>query len=155
MAMEDPIQNTTLFPFEKSYRAVSRRADGLLHKMFGAGCGRREMWVLLCIAADGRSQKEIGECVGLHPNVVVKLLDGMEGTGLVRRARSASDRREQMVEASTEGKRITRKYMLEKDVLLRQVFYPLTDEQIATWRALAWLILGSGNGLTAEEESDG
>ena len=152
--MEDPIQRTTLFPFEKSFRLVIRRAEALLRKEFG--CGRREMWILLCIASGDRSQRELGECVGLHPNAVVKLVDGMQKAGLVRRVIRAEDRRENVVEATGEGKSIMEKYMTVKDGLVRQVFRPLTDAQISTWRELAWLVLGGAEPVPPpEDESDG
>jgi DNA-binding MarR family transcriptional regulator len=146
--MDEAIRHTTLFPFEKAFRIISTRADSLLKKSFG--CGRREMWILLVVNTQGRGQREIGEVLGLHPNVVVKLLDGMEEAGLVRRSRRAEDRREQSIESTAKGHHVLEKYMAEKEELLDQIFSPLSAEQREQWKKMALAILkGVASGVVA------
>lgn len=142
--MNDAIWLTTLFPFEKAFRLIARRADNLIKKTLG--CGRREMWILLVVNTAGKGQREIGEILGLHPNVVVKLLDGMEAQELVRRVRKREDRREQTVESTRKGHEILGAYMRHKEELLEKIFAPLTAEQRDQWREMAALILkGAGS----------
>jgi len=127
----DDAKHFTLFPFETAFKIVTRRADTLLHKALG--CTRREMWVLICAESTEMSQREIGEALGLHPNVVVKLLDNLERKRFLRRVRREDDRREQIVQLTLEGKSTVEKYSGDTLVPLRKVFYPLTDEQITQW----------------------
>lgn len=125
------MDNAPLLPFEKAYKIISRRADNLLHK--AVGCSRREMWVLVCVDTVALSQREVGDALGLHPNVVVKLLDGMQTKGLLQRVRRADDRREQIVEVTPKGKEAIQQYTGQQSMALREVFHPLTDEQIRQW----------------------
>jgi DNA-binding MarR family transcriptional regulator len=139
--MDEAIRNTTLFPFEKAFRIIAARAETVLRKTFG--CGRREMWILLVVNTQGRGQRQIGEVLGLHPNVVVKLLDNMEEAGLVRRVRRAEDRREQVIESTAKGHNALVRYLDTKEEILKQIFAPLTAQQREQWRELAVLILKS------------
>lgn len=99
------------------------------------------MWILLCITTNGRSQRDVGAYLGLHPNVVVKLLDGMEEEGLLQRRRNREDRRSQSLEATAKGRSTIEKYMAERVGILRELFAPLTDAQISQWRDLSLLIV--------------
>lgn len=151
MAM-DYVKQSTLFPIERAFRIVVGRAEILLQRTIG--CSRREVWVLLCVDDTQLSQRQIGEQIGLHPNVLVKLLDGMEERELIRRVRRLSDRREQIVEATGEGKRRLKTYLVNRPDTLLQIFHPLTTEQIEQWRDLAVLILmGTPNSPISEGDS--
>jgi DNA-binding MarR family transcriptional regulator len=143
--MDEAIRNTTLFPFERAFRIITHRADTLLRKTFG--CGRRELWILLVVNTQGRGQRQIGEVLGLHPNVVVKLLDGMEEAGLVRRVRKMEDRREQVIESTAKGHNALVHYLDSREQLLDGIFAPLTKRQREQWREMAMLILESGLAL--------
>lgn len=103
------IKNSTVLPIEMAYRQVARRCDDLLQRLIQ--CSRREVWVLLVVDHVELSQKQIGENLGLHPNVLVKILDGMEARGLLKRIRRQEDRREQVVRATAEGKRRLQIYL--------------------------------------------
>lgn len=135
----DNVQDLTLFPFERAFKVITQRADALLLKM--VGCSRREMWVLLCINDNELSQRQIGEILGLHPNVVVKMLDEMESRKLLTRERRRANRREQIVQLTSRGDTAVHTYLTGHTTALSEMFSPLTTEQIETWRELSLLIV--------------
>jgi len=55
---------------------------------------------------EGRSQKELGELLGLDHSTVAKSVQRLERAGLVRRARSAADGRVTLVELTDAGARL-------------------------------------------------
>lgn len=139
--MDSPVKHSTIFPFEMAFKVIMQRAEKWLQA--SVGCGRREMWVLLCVNDHQLSQRQIGEAIRLHPNVIVKILDGMEGKKLLRRARRINDRREHIVEATAKGKAALNKYLEERPEALKEVFAPLTEAQVALWREMSLRILQS------------
>jgi MarR family transcriptional regulator for hemolysin len=149
----DYVKDLTLLPFERAFKVITQRADALLLKTLG--CNRREMWILLCIDDNLLSQRQIGEILGLHPNVLVKLLDGMEQRTLLKRARRQSDRREQVIRITDKGAAAMQSYLTEKPSALLQIFNPLTDDQIEQWRALSLAVLQGVPIPTLDDDSDG
>jgi DNA-binding MarR family transcriptional regulator len=131
---------TVIFPIEKASKIILRRADFVLERLVGVG--RREMWVLLCINNQELSQRRCGELLDLHPNVPVKLIDGMEGKKLLKRVRRSSDRREQILTATDRGKTCIEKYLEARPKILLEIFAPLSEEQIYACRDLLLLIIG-------------
>jgi DNA-binding MarR family transcriptional regulator len=61
---------------------------------------------VLLVAADsgGRSQRELGEVLGIDPSAVVALVDDLERDGLVRREPHPDDRRTRLVVATEAGR---------------------------------------------------
>ena len=60
----------------------------------GLELGRDDAAILRLLAyAPGLSQREVADRLGLQPSRVVALTDALEASGLVRRSRSAQDRR--------------------------------------------------------------
>jgi MarR family transcriptional regulator, lower aerobic nicotinate degradation pathway regulator len=61
---------------------------------------------VLLVAADsgGRSQRELGEVLGIDPSAVVALVDDLERDGLVRRDPHPDDRRTRLVVATEAGR---------------------------------------------------
>jgi DNA-binding MarR family transcriptional regulator len=149
----DYVKNSTLLPFEQSYRIITQRADALFDKLLG--CNRREISVLLCVDGEVLSQRRIGDMLGLHPNVLVKILDGMEEKKLLQRVRRQADRREQGIQIGEKGKRLLEKYLKERPAVLRQIFRPLSEEQIGQWTELAKTVVRGSPETLVNDESDG
>jgi DNA-binding MarR family transcriptional regulator len=64
----------------------------------------RELAALSALAEQGAiPQRRLGELCQISPTVVVKLVDGLEGKGLVARERSATDRRVQALRLTAAG----------------------------------------------------
>lgn len=69
-------------------------ADGFKNRLAPLGIQPRATAVLLSLAdADGQSQRELSERLGLHRNVMVSLIDALESEGLVERRTHPQDRR--------------------------------------------------------------
>jgi len=61
---------------------------------------------VLAVAAGsgGRSQRELGELLGIDPSAVVALVDDLERVGLVRREPHPEDRRTRLIVATDAGR---------------------------------------------------
>ena len=71
---------------------------GLTHKQVG---------LLAVVDADqANSQREIAAQLGVAPSLVVSLVDQLASIGAVRRTRSRTDRRVQVIEITDEGRRL-------------------------------------------------
>ena len=147
----DYIKGSTVFPIEQAAKLVAQRMDSFWQKKIG--CTRREVWVMLCVDGAERSQRQVGELLGLHPNVLVNLLDDMEDKNLLQRVRRESDRREQVIWLTEKGKRAVQTYITDRPEALRNIFSPLTDEQIAQWRRFATTVLNASGLSTYSVDS--
>lgn len=124
----------TVFPYEKAFRIVIRRAEERWRAL--VGCGRRELMILLCVT-EGCNQKDVGVHLGLHPNVVVKILDGMEEADLLQRRRNRADRRSQALDITPKGQKTLETFQQHRPAVLQEIFAPLTLEEIEEWRAMS------------------
>jgi DNA-binding MarR family transcriptional regulator len=69
-------------------------ADDFQRRLAPAGVDPRAYAVLLALAArDGQSQRQLSAQLGIHRNVMVTVIDTLEGKGLVRRLPHPDDRR--------------------------------------------------------------
>jgi DNA-binding MarR family transcriptional regulator len=80
---------------------------------------------VLTVAADagGRSQRELGELLGIDPSAVVALVDDLERDGLVRRDPHPVDRRTRLIVATDAGR--------ERLARTRELARALDDELLA------------------------
>src|SRR4051812_12666281 len=92
------------------------RASGLVVRATNAaladvGLRVRQYSVLVLAddAADGISQRDLAEALGLDPSQVVALVDELAGAGLVERRPSPTDRRAKLVAATAAGVRLRRR----------------------------------------------
>lgn len=134
----DYLKLGTTFPYEKAFRTIVQRADK--HWRALVGCGHRELAVLLCVT-EGCNQKDLVIHMGLHPNVIVKLLDGMEKAELLRRRRKREDRREHSLEITSKGLLTLQTFHKHRPRLLLKIFAPLTMPQIEQWKELSIMIV--------------
>lgn len=83
-------------------QSFSRRIErtGLTHKQVG----------LLAVVdtAQASSQREIAARLGVAPSLVVSLVDQLTSLGAVRRTRSRTDRRVQVIEITDDGRQLLR-----------------------------------------------
>jgi MarR family transcriptional regulator, organic hydroperoxide resistance regulator len=87
------------------------RASGLLVRATNAALAAHGLRVrsysallLACDSADGMSQRDLAEALGLDPSQVVLLVDELTDAGLVERRPSESDRRTKLVVATEAGR---------------------------------------------------
>ena len=71
--------------------------------------GLKQVGLLAVVDADqANSQREIAAQLGVAPSLVVSLVDQLASIGAVRRTRSRTDRRVQVVEITNEGRQLLR-----------------------------------------------
>lgn len=88
------------------------------------------------------SQRDIAAGIGLHPAGVSRLIDDLEGEGLVRRRRDEQDRRRAFVEATPRGKAIWTAAEPLVAASLKDVLSPLSvDEQRQLRKLLRKLVM--------------
>jgi len=72
----------------------SHSAERFAERLRPLGIGPRHYGLLSHLAAaDGQSQQQLADAMGIHRNQMVGLIDDLEGRGLVERRRYQSDRR--------------------------------------------------------------
>ncbi|MEU5878512.1 MarR family transcriptional regulator [Spirillospora sp. NPDC047279] len=81
-----------------------KRARGCAEQAMPDGRMPRELGALSVLHERGPvSQRELGELLGVNRTIMVKLVDGMEAAGLVRRERDPGDRRSYRITPTAES----------------------------------------------------
>ncbi len=101
--MGHPLTDDLGFLLSRASGAVVRSTNAAL-----AGHGLRvrqySVLVLACDAAEGITQRELADVLGLDPSQVVLLVDELAGRELVERRPSEADRRTRLVLATDAGR---------------------------------------------------
>lgn len=94
-------------PLGRVLARVGRRLDRAFDDALGAIGGDRPTWLILLAVKTGagRTQAAIAERVGISGPTLTHHLDRLDGAGLVRRTREASNRRVQTVTLTTSGEK--------------------------------------------------
>jgi len=82
--------------------------------------------------ADGASQQEIGDRMGLDPSGLVGAIDELEKMGLVERRRDPADRRRYVLGLSDEGTATLRRGRRVVTESARELLAPLDDDEVDT-----------------------
>lgn len=86
-------------------RAGGRAISGFNRALQEHGMRSRHYTVLLVAAEDGnRSQRDIGELLGIDPSAIVAIVDDLVRDGLVRREPHPADRRSRRIVATDTGR---------------------------------------------------
>lgn len=90
-----------------------------------------EQWSLLCRLweQEGRSQKELAECSFKDTANITRMIDVLEGKGIVFRERDANDRRTYRIYLTDEGRRLKDKLMPIFAKESEQAFSTLTEQE--------------------------
>jgi MarR family transcriptional regulator for hemolysin len=79
--------------------------NALNRRLRPLGYSRSRWMVLLHVSrADGISHRELADLMGIEPATLVRLIDGMEAEGLLKRRTGEADRRVKHLHLSTTGK---------------------------------------------------
>lgn len=107
------------------------------------GVQRQQYWVLGALAECPRRMSDLAECAQTSQASLTGIVDRLEEHGLVRRTRSADDRRVVQVELTDEGQRISREAHTAMVTRLGQIIEPLTETERAEFlRLVRKLIAG-------------
>ena len=99
-----PFDRSTGFLIRDTHFAVAR---ALRHHLREAGVTPGQWYVLKALwHQDGRSQRELSDCVGISQPVILNALRRLERAGWIRRQRSSSDRRSRIVFLTEAGRRL-------------------------------------------------
>lgn len=125
-------------------RAMARAEAALVD----IGIKPRHLNVLAVIANNpGLSQREISALVGLDPNIMVGVIDDLEGDGFAVRQRSTSDRRRYVVAMTGKGSDVLERGMRALATGEEEFLTPLSPEQRKVLLDLCGLLLeGDGSG---------
>ncbi|WP_086822432.1 MarR family winged helix-turn-helix transcriptional regulator [Allokutzneria sp. NRRL B-24872] len=80
-------------------------------------------------AAEGASQQELGERMGVVPSRMVSFIDDLEGRGLVERRRNPTDRRAYALHLTDKGTAMLRQAMLISVEHNEEVCAPLSQDE--------------------------
>ncbi|GAA3389141.1 MarR family winged helix-turn-helix transcriptional regulator [Cryptosporangium minutisporangium] len=130
-------------PFVDNIGFLMSRASGQLVRATNAaladdGLRVRQYSVLslVCESADGESQRDLAEVLGLDPSQVVALVDDLDRAGLVERRPSPADRRTKLVVPTERGRAVRDRAGERADARLAETLGALTEDEQATLRAL-------------------
>lgn len=112
------------------WNAASHRLERLEMSMFA--------WQLVSrvVRHGGLNQLELARLTAQHPAAVCRVLEDLEGKGLVRRRRDARDRRRVLVEATADGERLYSRTRPEVIRAVDEALEPLTGRERTTLRDL-------------------
>ncbi|SOD98318.1 MarR family winged helix-turn-helix transcriptional regulator [Blastococcus haudaquaticus] len=151
----DPITNAHVLTDDVGF--LLSRASGLFVRATNAallsyGLRVRSYSVLLlaCEAAEGVTQRDLAEVLGLDPSQVVLLVDELADSGLVERRPSDSDRRTKLVVATAAGHALRAEAVVEVGAAVSAQLADLTGtEQFLLRDLLGRLVRGNGGAFPA------
>lgn len=110
-------------------------------KGLGLTSARVRVLLLLARSPGGMTQISIADRLRVEPPTAVRILDGLEALGHIRRLPMPNDRRAKMVELTATGEPLARQAGLVSDRLEKILLDSLDPEDVATTeRVLASLI---------------
>ncbi|MGD0837259.1 MAG: MarR family transcriptional regulator [Polyangia bacterium] len=127
-------------------RALSRAASA----SFGPELGTRHAAILRELRASGpAAQIRVARATAIDPSLVVRLLDDLEASGLVRRSRNESDRRVMTVTLTDDGRKALRPLDAAYKRLANAMERPLSPDERASFIALAERMIHSLDGTAS------
>jgi DNA-binding MarR family transcriptional regulator len=111
------------------------------------GADPRTYAVLLALAsADGQSQRQLSERLGIHRNAMVTVIDNLEQRGLAKRLPHPEDRRAVAVTLTAKARRLLPALHDQGRDLEDEIAAPLSSKERATLRQLLQRV-AAGAGL--------
>jgi DNA-binding MarR family transcriptional regulator len=117
------------------------------HQLAPIGADPRTYAVLLALAsADGQSQRQLSERLGIHRNAMVTVIDNLEQRGLAKRLTHPEDRRAVAVTLTAKARRLLPALHDQGRDLEDEIAAPLSSKERATLRRLLQRV-AAGAGL--------
>lgn len=112
-------------------------AEDFVERLKPLGVGPRTYAVLMALMADdGQSQRELSSRLGIHRNVMVSVIDSLEGQGLVKRTPHPGDRRAFAVRLTDAGRDLLPTLDEQGQAQENEITASLTADERATLLAL-------------------
>lgn len=128
-------------PFADDLGFLLSRASGVVAKSVSEALAplglRVRSYSILAFASEetgGVNQRRLAALMGLDPSQVVALVDELENRGLVRRVSDPSDRRNKLIEATEEGRRLRRTAQRRVEEEHVDSFEQVPEEHVRTLR---------------------
>jgi DNA-binding MarR family transcriptional regulator len=117
-------------------RDAHRAFQRLLEKRIAPFGVTRGQWYFLRVlwSQDGVSQRELSERVGMMEPTTVIALRGMERAGLIRRVRSADDKRKAQVWLTAKAKRLRQRLLALARRINDEALAGVARDELATFR---------------------
>jgi DNA-binding MarR family transcriptional regulator len=117
-------------------RTVFMRAAAISARHFDPGSHPREAGILIALESEGpRSQQELAERLNVNRTVMVKLVDGLEGRGLVTRLRNPDDRRAYALHPTPAGREAMLEMLPRMERAEAELTAPLTATEVERLKA--------------------
>lgn len=98
--------------------------------------GREFLVLSFAVDAEGLSQQELSERLGVDPTIVVALVDAVEARGWLTRRRDPEDRRRNLLAVTTAGRRAHAKAVKAAAAAEAHFLQPLTADERDQFRGL-------------------
>ncbi len=132
---------STQRPFADDLGFLLSRASGVVAKSVSEALAplglRVRSYSILAFASEetgGVNQRRLAALMGLDPSQVVALVDELENRGLVRRVSDPNDRRNKLIEATEEGRRLRRTAQRRVEEEHVDSFEQIPEEHVRTLR---------------------
>ena len=112
-------------------RLHSRRFHSVLDRDGEGGTMQDGLILHILSEEDGITQKVLAQKMHIRPQSLTGVLEKLEDKGLIRRQRSETDKREQNVFITDEGKKLSADLTAKRDRITEELFSILSDEEKA------------------------
>ncbi len=112
-------------------RLHSRRFHTVLDRDGEGGTMQDGLILHILSEEDGITQKVLAQKMHIRPQSLTGVLEKLEDKGLIRRQRSETDKREQNVFITDEGKKLSADLTAKRDRITEELFSILSDKEKA------------------------
>ena len=139
MSTSDPVLTSAGYLLLKAGHYMGQDFDDTLKSLALTG---REFLVLSFVsAAEGLSQQELADRLGLDPTIIVGLVDTMEDRGLMTRTRDAADRRRNVLGLTSTGHELHTRAVEAAAAAQAEFLAPLSEAEREKLRKLLHAVM--------------
>jgi len=128
-------------------RALQTLFDAQLREMGITAARGRVLWFLAKKLPQGATQSDVTDYLRVENPTAVRILDGLETLGHIRRRPSETDRRAKIIELTEAGRPIAEEVVRESRMLYRNVLDDISDEDLATTKRVLDTVLRNVNAM--------
>ena len=96
--------------------------------------------------------QNLAQVTGKNKSVVMRMLDSLEGKGLLVRSQNPDDRRENLLTLTVQGEKVVRQYSKIERSLSEDLLAGAAEEDVKAFFRVADVILDNGERLLREKE---
>jgi len=142
-----PTKQSLIAALVGTARALQTLFDAQLREMGITAARGRVLWFLAKKLPDGATQSDVTDYLRVENPTAVRILDGLETLGHIRRRPSETDRRAKIIELTEAGRPIAEEVVRESRMLYRNVLDDISDEDFATTKRVLDTVLRNVNAM--------